>query len=401
MSSKKKKILFIYEDLVQAGAQRYMYELINLLDERKFEIHILCGRNSNSARKDWKELYYFMLKNKGFIMHRLMLNSIRNTPFYIQTGLKNFDDLFNKISRFIYERISFTRQYKIKKLLKIVDWITIFDHYTYSYIKKFNLPESKFDIHLMSHYFQDNKMFSPFDKGKKHIFFIFCMKQKQEALKYGNLSSSNTFQFLPLLINLRNRANLYQKLPVDETKVFKIGLFTRLDSNKMIEPFLIALKTIVSQHPSKCKLYIIGNKTRNPNYTEHIKRFITFLSLEKNVKLEGHIDNLESFIFQKNIHVSWHYSAGNTIGYSGIEVASYGIPSSFYSILPPNEKDVNDIHYSPDITSFVNRTMKLLTNHKFHKEEGEYIRKYLFKTYHSEKFREMINLYYSSLYSAE
>lgn len=343
----KIKVLFVVTSLYRAGAERFAYEIDSALDKNKIQTTIFCKELKNEISDIWKERYY---ENR----HLELGTSI----VYKDVFLYKKKTFFNRLQSYISKKLKINN---IKKSnTNLFDFLNSFDviHWMGEYAYIHNVTDdikNKSIINIMSARFQNDNIYEYFDFNKH---YNFCSGFKNDELDYElNQFDNYNHTFIPLVLKMNPVGKQWRF--TDEKK--KIGVFTRIDRYKPLDPFLYAFHLLLDKMPN-CELHFFGNG--NPK-NEGIIDIIERLNIKDKVFFRGHQDNIATTVFEENISLSWFqgYNNDRPAGYAGIDICITGLPLLCWDFHPnPNDK-VNHIypHYK-NLNNFVNASLEILND---------------------------------------
>lgn len=344
----KVNVLFVVGGLCRAGAERFAYEIDSALDKNKIQTTVFCLELENEISGNWKERYY---DKKHLEL---------GTPIvYKDKFLDKKKTFFNRLEGYLYRKFKITNQKKPNS--DLVDFLNSFDviHWMgeYTYIQ--SVPENirnKSLIHIMSARFQDDSIYKSFDFSTH---YNFCSPFKKEELDYElNQFKDYKHTFIPLVLKIEANENQWKFI---NEPIKKIGIFTRLDRYKPLDPFLYAFHLLLDKMPN-CELHFFGNG--NPK-TEGIMDMIERLNIKEKVFFRGHQDNIVETVFKENLSLSWFqgYNNDRPAGYAGIDICTTGLPLLCWDFHPKPNDVVNTIypHYK-NLNNFVNKSFDVLNN---------------------------------------
>ena len=374
------RILFVYEWLVKAGAQRYLYEIVRSIDKKKFEVGVLCGINSPNQHAKIKEDYYFLLEKEKVKMYPFL-------EFRTKPQVSSKKRLLHKIEDSLDYRLGVklrnkkvnNNTSKINELINSYDRIVVIDWYTYLNLK--NILDKcihKVDVHILCNALQYNEnIYENFTQSLNYNFFYFNNLQPKE-FKAGGLHNT-TNHFLPLLIE----ADDYKLLPISPPNLneeINIGVFTRIAENKRIEVYIFSLLLLINKYKRKnYKLKIFGF-IQSQEYKKYLDGLITFHQLNDYIEFKGHSDSISDSIIKENVKIGWLPAVGESIGYAGIEIALFGLPCIFMPVeLFPETIDKNiPLLIINNMDEFVSKTIETIEDTEnyslFCKKQSEYIK---------------------------
>ncbi|EKT4519570.1 glycosyltransferase [Flavobacterium psychrophilum] len=344
----KVKVLFVVGSLCRAGAERFAYEIDTALNKKKIQTTIFCLELENEISHNWKERYY---DKKHLEL---------GTPIVLKDKFLDKKKTFiDRLEGYLYRKLKITKPKKpnsdLVAFLNSFDVIHWMGEYTYIQSIPKNI-QNKSLIHIMSARFQDDTIYKSFDFSNH---YNFCSPFKKEELLYElNLFKDYNHTFIPLVLKMNNLNNQWK---FNHEPIKKIGIFTRLDRYKPLDPFLYAFHLLLDKMPN-CELHIYGNG--DPK-TEGIIGIIERLNIKEKVFFRGHQDNIVETVFKENLSLSWFqgYNNDRPAGYAGIDICTTGLPLLCWDFHPKPNNIVNTIYpHFKNLNEFVNYTLEILND---------------------------------------
>lgn len=343
----KIKVLFVVADFYRAGAERFAYEIDCALDKNRFEITILCLGQKLKVDQYWGLRYY---ENK----HRDLGTKI----VFIDSFLKK-DNLINKIIRKINKKL-LKRQY-IQHKSKINHFFLKFDliHWMGEYIFFHNLSEEikrKCLIQTMSAKFQNPNIYRNFDFDYQYN-FLSGFDEDEFKFEFSQFKNIKHW-VIPLLLKIPFQKNPWK---FEKTPIIKIGIFTRLNKYKPLDPFFYSFQLLSEKLPN-CELHVYGNGDPEE---EGMIRYLKTLNIRNKVFFRGHQENIVDTVINEHINLSWFqgYNNDRPAGYAGFDICSTGTPLVCWDFFENPSKPYNEVypHYK-SLTKFVEKSFEILTN---------------------------------------
>jgi len=393
-----KKLLIIVDHLMQHGVERYTYELCKAIDKNEFSVTVL------SLNKLTTEINYYgpLLENIG----------IKVIDYDRQSG---FSRIFKiNIPNRILFKLSFLFKYIFntdiisfiqgKNLVKILDK---FDVLAIMKIENFNSNSCIFAkyknsvVHFLSvpAQYGTNPYTLLADTENINNFVIMTDDQKNQflsAMKNEEIKKRNlNFLKMPLVIDINGRENIYIQNNISNPV---IAIFSRISLDQPTIIMLVSFSILLKKLPDAQLLFF------GAAYDQNIKDFFllncNILGIQNNVKFMGHVRNLEDAIRDNYINLAWMNISGPTMGYSSIEILSYGLPTVFFNV-QINFEEITDFRIDnkifsfKDIEQFVNRSVELLTNQEERQNTSETLYNYIHKICNldMEEIRELEQFY--------
>lgn len=344
----KKNILFVVKGFSRAGAERFMYEIDLALNKEKYEITILCIEKEAKVDSNWYPFY----KNKHL--------KIGTKVIFIDSFLITYT-LARRITSKI-NKVLFKKEYEsnidtevFNNYLSQFDVINWIGEYTFFHsLFKENLKKSL--IHIMSARFQNPDLYKKFDLDYPYN-FVSGFHEREHIHEFQDFKKIKHY-YLPLLLHIPFKQKPWTFI---DSEVKKIGIFTRLDKYKPLDPFFYSFQLLLEKLPN-CELHIFGNGDPEK---EGMTRYLKNLGITDKVFFRGHQDNIVQTAIQENINLSWFqgYNNNRPAGYAGFDICTTGIPLVCWDFMEKPIDPFNDVfpHYK-SVTEFVKKSYELLTN---------------------------------------
>jgi glycosyltransferase involved in cell wall biosynthesis len=356
---KRKKLLFVVGGFYRAGAERFMYELDSNLDKENYDVTILSLEKKSKIIADWGSRYYEQkhldLNSKvHFIDSFLMTKNL-----YRRVKAKFYKVFLNEKYQHNIDPYYFN---DFVSHFDLINWIG-----EYTYFHNLSLKNSKKSlIYIMSGKFQNPSLYKDFDFEKE---YNFVSTYFDEEIKYELSQFSNyKHYFLPLLLKIPfEKNNWFFK----DSDIKKIGIFTRLNHYKPLDPFFYAFHLLLDKIPN-CELYIYGNG--DPEKAGVI-RYLKNLGIQKKVFFKGHQEDIVHTLINGNINLTWFqgYNNSRPAGYAGLDISTTGTPLICWDFMEFPNKSFNEIypHYK-NLNHFVYKSYEILTNKQLSEELSQF-----------------------------
>ncbi len=348
----KINVLFVVGGLHRAGAERFAYEIDCALDKEKFVVKIICLELEADIPVNFGERYYESL-------HKEQGTTIKYADDFIDKRIHTKDRLRNKIKR---QLRLFPRHINYWKVDALSAYMNQFDviHWMGEYIFINDISDEikqKSLIHMMTARFQKRNLYDNFD----HSFnYNFCTPFKKEELEY-ELEQFNNYHsvFIPLVMEV-DREKCKWKFNND-IKIKKIGIFTRLNPFKPLDPFFYSFQLLLDKNPN-IELHIFG--AGDPIELGMID-MLERLAIQDKVFFRGHQEDIVESAINEELSLSWFQGYNNHApsGYAGIDICTTGTPLLCWDFCPKPNGFENDIypHYK-NLNKFVDSTINILNN---------------------------------------
>ena len=373
--------MFVVDTLAQHGAERYLYEIVKSIDKERFESSILCT--------------YPLTVENNFYHQPLLDLGAKVTDF-------KFGELFEGDSSILLKKVKTSLTYRMANLTGKKEELTRkceqeleskfkgFDIISVLKIEVFNRFPRVFSklnnltVHLLSwgiQYYENPYLKLP---DRDYKFVTLYEDQKEDVLhtEFEQLSKERRLEFFnfPLILDFKERFNIYK---VPKTDELVVAVFSRLNFDQPTSMFLYAFHLLKKRVP-KAKLFLYGKQ--NEKYSGLLKQTSQILGIEADVVFKGHTVNIKKTIEQDQISLGWMNIGQTTMGYSSIEISSYGLPVVFFNIGEKAEFYKNHtISVHDDLEDFVVESSNLLGNSDSLLAKSLKMSQYVKQLYSSEK----------------
>ena len=146
-----------------------------------------------------------------------------------------------------------------------------------------------------------------------------------------------------------------------DSPIKKIGIFTRLDKYKPLDPFFYSFQLLLERLPN-AELHIFGGGDPDK---EGMTRYIKNLGISDSVFFRGHQESILETVINEKINLSWFQGHNNNKpgGYAGFDICTTGTPLVCWDFMEKPIDSYNEVypHYK-SITQFTAKSYELLTN---------------------------------------
>lgn len=342
-------ILFVAGALHQAGAERFAYEVDSALDKNRFKISILCLEEENQASDRWKGRYYESL-------HLDLGTDINYIDAYLNNKTYNpFERIFHKLTNNTFKKDRPKWKPNLYHFLNSFDVVHWMGEYNFIHTLPEHLSKRSL-IHIMTAKFQEPDIYKAFDFNAS---FHFISGFKEDEIKH-ELSEFKNVQhtYFPLVLKIEAKENRWK---FRDSQVKKIGIFTRLDRFKPLDPFLYSFQLLLDKLPN-CELHIFGS---GDPVKEGVVNFLERLGIKERVIFRGHQDDIIAKINKEHLDVSWFqgYNNDRPAGYAGFDVCTTGTPLICWDFFPEPTKPFNTVYpHFKNLNEFASESFKILTN---------------------------------------
>ncbi|MCJ8291432.1 MAG: hypothetical protein HRT58_16620 [Crocinitomicaceae bacterium] len=374
-----KKILFVVDTLAQHGAERYLYEILKAIDRTKFECSVIC----TYPLDDSNNYYVPLISDLGIEINDFQLGDLH-------------PGVDSKIKRKVRNSLSYRwmnltgRKGEIKKrseaeLHKKLDGFDLISILKIEVFNRFpdvfaSYPSSV--IHLLSWGIQylENPYLNLPDRPYRFVTMIESQKEHVCGTAFNNITEPNFdfFQF-PLILDLSDRKNNYNS--TTENPI--IGVFSRINYDQPTIMFLFAFQLLLKRIPN-AKMYFYG-KAMTDQFLQFYTQTAQILGISHALEFKGHVPDLKTSIETDKITMGWMNIGNSTLGYSSIEISSYGLPVTFFNIDKHDPSKIDErLNVFNDLESFVECSSEVVSSQTRLQVESEKIHDFI-QTEHNAK----------------
>lgn len=385
----KIKLLWVVYDFVQAGGQRYVFEICKALDKCKYQIDFLKLNTLNSDINWNQEFYYQPTLDLGcsiYILPDILKSSIKNSS--IAQKIKN------KIRKKLRLKVNLNKNRNDQEKVIIEKIFSEYKYVNFSGISAYEtlciqrgIHPINGIIHLLTIKFQGIDIYKNYNK---ELFYQFVSALEPNILNY-ELCDFKNFNHVYLPLSLEE--NIFD---IEEKKVNSkiiIGVFTRLSIMKPLDPYFYALKLLLEKGLNlELRIYGAGN----PKELGLIRQ-LEYLYIKENVVFCGHTESIKQTLIKEKFDLIWFQAANKQIaGYAALEIALGGVPQVLWDFCDVGvESDVQN--YFPSFTNlskFLNYNTQLLQSKEQLKELGLLQRQFVLEKHSIEKNKGILeNIY--------
>lgn len=374
-----KKILFVVDTLAQHGAERYLYEILKAIDRTKFECSVIC----TYPLDDTNNYYVPLISDLGIEITDFQFGDLHPG---VDSKIKR--KALNSLS---YRWMNFTgRKGEIKKrseaeLHKKLDGFDLISILKIEVLNRF--PEvfasySNSVIHLLSLDIQylENPYLNLPDRPYRFVTMIESQKEHVCGTAFNNITEPNFdfFQF-PLILDLSDRKNNYKSTAENPI----IGIFSRINYDQPTIMFLFAFQLLLKRIP-KAKMYFYG-KAITDQFLQFYTQTAQILGISHALEFKGHVPDLKTSIETDKITMGWMNIGNSTLGYSSIEISSYGLPVTFFNIDKHDPSKIDErLNVFNDLESFAECSYEVVSSQDRLQVESEKIHDFI-QTKHNAK----------------
>lgn len=381
VENKKKKILWVVYDFVQAGGQRYVYEICKALNKEKYEIDILKVAPMNHDKNWDSEFYYQPMLDLGcrvLFLSELVKPKVQSQVKRLKQRAAGYLGRVSKLTPGKSAQKKTNNMYERDTLKKLFSG---YDHVNFSGVAVYQtvcihngLHLANAFIHILSFSFQHEKMY---DKYDKELFYNFISPVTPGAVKKDLSGFKNyNYTYYPLCFE----TNPYDVRKKTGSGKYKIAVFTRLSKMKPLDPYFYALKLLLEQGMD-VELNIYG--AGNPDSLGLLNQ-LQYLYINNNIKFMGHVEDIQATLTTNPPHLLWFQSANREPGgYAAFEISMSGLPQLFWDFMDIGESQPIEKVF-PSFTAllpFVQYTKEILLSNELQNEIGNKQREYVLKNY--------------------
>lgn len=306
----KSEILFVVGALHRAGAERFAYEVDSKLDKKRFNLSILCLEDQNAISNKWKERYYEK-KHETLGTKITFVDSFKQKPsnslflrIFHKFTFRKFKKRNNKFNPKLY---SYFNQFDV------IHWI---GEYTFMHSVPADIKQKSL-ISSMSAKFQDIHLYDNYDFDYPYNFISGFRHDDGEYSDFKEIKHT----YFPLVLDVSKKNNEWK---FQKNKIKKIGIFTRLDRFKPLDPFFYSFQLLLDEMPN-CELHIFGN---GDPVVEGMIACLDRIGITNKVFFRGHQEDIVKTLKEEHIDLSWFqgYNSDRPAGYAGLDICTTGTP---------------------------------------------------------------------------
>jgi glycosyltransferase involved in cell wall biosynthesis len=353
----KIKVLFVVAGFYRAGAERFAYEIDKALDKENFELTIFCLERENKMNPLWENRYYENLHKEQGTQIKYVDQYAPHKYVEVIYRLRQYLNLYPEKINYWNNRLDdFMNQFDV------IHWM---GEYIYINTIADNIRDKSL-IHMMTARFQKRDLYDNFNHNS---FYNFCTPFKASELKY-ELEQFKDYHsvFVPLVLEIDKEK---KKWEFRDSSIKKIGIFTRLDRLKPLDPFFYSFHLLLDKMPN-CELHIYGNGDPEK---EGMNAFLDRIGIKDKVFFRGHQEDIVQTAIDEKLSLSWFqgYNNDRPAGYAGIDICTTGTPLLCWDFHPYPNDFYNPIypHYK-NLNKFVEKTIEILTEKENAEELSEW-----------------------------
>ena len=373
----KKRVLWVVYDFVQAGGQKYVYEICKALNKDKYQIDILRVSELNQD-KNWNNEFYLQptIDLGCAIFKYFDIIRIKEESYFGKLALRveNFVRAKTGLTKDNRKAIETEQKQKLESFFANYDVINFSGIGVYEICLRFNIHLKNSFIHILTFGFQHSNMYSSYNVN---LHYDFISPVTEEAARRDLKDFTDyRFTYFPLAFE----TNPYDITWRQGQQKFVIAIFTRLSLMKPLDPFFYTLKILTEQgYDIELHLYGAGDPDEL-----RITNQLRYLYIADRVKFKGHVSSIPDALRQNPPDLLWFQSANQEPGgYAAFEISMSGLPQLFWDFMDTGMKrDISKVFPSfTEILSFASYTANMLNDVNSRKELGSKQRNYVLEKY--------------------
>jgi glycosyltransferase involved in cell wall biosynthesis len=373
-------------DFVQAGAQRFQYELIRAIDKERYHVDVLVPIPLDRAEGMFpREFYYPLMQQSvnqihtmgdvGGTWHRC-LHLIGRAKTYISKR-----NPFQHLLDFMAVRVAAKHQKRLSCFLNGYDAVGVTE-YDFCFVKDAISDLDKVMSYVMTARSQTlpRSQFEDYDRERVYT-FVAGWDEVVQKNELSYFTKGHRLINVPLILDVSD----YQHIEFHPSNegVLRLGLFTRISPLKPVEPFLFALHLMVSKGLNVHLHHFgaVADRGISAIMKDMLLKTIHILGLEDRITFEGHAENIVEACADKGIGLVWQQGFMRHVGgYAGIELMLAGVPHAFFDFetldrsWPQGELPEPYFH---DVVAFADFSERVLTNSTFATQLGQMQREHI------------------------
>jgi glycosyltransferase involved in cell wall biosynthesis len=367
MPDRKTRVLVVIANLGQGGAERFAYELVKALNRDRFEVELLTKRRPQP--RDW---YDEKIQALGIRIHRRL-------PVFLHYLRRLIPGVFRVAPlRWVIESLHrIVAHFTLGDLLEQFDVIEVVQIEYYYLIQPLLKNNDKVLIHLMSAGFQYTKE-KPYAECRADRKYRFVVFDPSFVNDYSDspCRGAEVLDF-PLAIDLSGVPDLSSFARIEPP--YKIAMFIRVSPERPVHGVLMALRRITESVDAHLTWFGHGDSSLYSPLLDE-------LGIRDRVSFPGQARSIEQTLRTEGFSFVYTTGAGATMGYAGVEVASYGFPLLVWNQHDmPHERVLAEtsgaLHAHHDPNALATETLHLLQNPEQFRELGRSLREYMLTAY--------------------
>lgn len=376
----KIKLLWVVFDFVQAGGQRYVFEIAKALNKDKYQIDFLKVNPLNSDTNWNQEFYYQPTLDLGctiYLLPDILKDSIitNNIAQKIENKIRKKLRL-KSISDKNRENREQTILGKIFSNYQFVNFSGIGVFESVCIQRELHPPNAL--INILTAKFQGIDIYKNYNKELSYHF----ISGFEPAILSDELSDFNNFKHTYFPLSLESIS--FEGIAKTNSARLVIGVFTRLTAMKPLDPYFYALKLLLEQGVNvELRIYGAGDPV-----ALGFVRQLDYLYIKENVLFCGHTESIQQTLLKENFDLIWFQAANKQIaGYAALEIALYRVPQVLWDF--SDRGTASEVqHYFPSFTNlstFVSYCKQLLHSKEQLLELGMKQRQFVLEKHSIEK----------------
>lgn len=326
----KKNLIFFLPEFVRGGAGKSILSLCSNLDNKKFNIYILCLGKCEYKKEFKKIAKIYEIKKKKTIFAQKDINKIINQISLNGLKIVFISNLFHtNVLTGIFQSKKNNTKFIFTERTTLSELFTYFGFF--DFVKKMVI-----------------KILMKFSYKKSDIILANSIKVARDIAEYTNFKTTHIYP---------GSFNKFHKRVFKKNKIKDIVWIGRLAKEKGLE---ILLKSVNELEKDKFRLKILGDGPLRKKMELKVKN----LNLEKNIKFLGFQKDTSYFLKRCDLLINTSYFEGfpNVV----IEALSYSVPvicskshGGIYEILKNgNYGDLFDLEIDGSLTKKINLFFK-------------------------------------------
>lgn len=316
----RRKICFVVDTLTNHGAERYLYEVLKVLDKTALRCTVYCLRALEPSQKHYVQpildLGVEIVEYREDLYPQVSSPPIKKILTSYAYRIKPKNHVSETVFR---QKLAFLEGFDVVSIIK---WEVYTQHR-----ELFDaLPEK--NIHVLSGLAQYGE--NPYGElpRAKTRFVVMYAEQEAEILQGRPKGNLYTFRRIPLLIDTAPLANRYNP----SADVFTLAVFSRIN---MDQPtiFFLFVAHLLKKRGHRFRLCFYG-KQSDPSFFAYYQNTCRQLDVEHEVLFMGHTFDIGGEIEKHGLGIGLMNCLGHFIGYSSIEIRCQGLPVLFYNVAP-------------------------------------------------------------------
>ncbi|MGH7934179.1 MAG: glycosyltransferase family 4 protein [Candidatus Binataceae bacterium] len=351
------RIAIICGSLAQAGTERYVYELCRALDKTRFAVDLLTIAPWGVGRQYYAE----PIRQCGIAIRPIL-------PLFHWRRLPKLLRRYALAGQEVY------RSWLLPKLLAHYDLVIVVQLDYLSDVAFMLPPDTTVLLHLTTHLCQHEPNYYRNKYPGDRAVFLVCMdrcqaQQAQEGL--GSVIRGQTVVPLPIDVSGFEEITEWSSSthPI-------IGSFMRIEPDRDHMPLLRAFAILAKESDAELRCYGRGDAS-------FLEAEAIRLGVGGRVKFPGHVTDIRRTVIDDHIALAWLTAHDDFMGYAGIELGLWGVPTYFYNVIGTMSvqailrQTAGTVHSYSSEAELAQASLALLRNPGLLREEGRRLRQYV------------------------